>query len=316
MSSRDSIYSGEFVDPSDTVISMESKQENWQAGSRKPWLELVIGFMSERLLKFEDMVGQGPFSDVYRVSSIDGKRYALKVLNKKNPKYKDKFSDYERLSLTRTNRGDIIRMLEHYETDLSTIFLFPFVEGMNLSHYMQSKHDTLSGTQAKMMSYQILSAARYLKSVGVAHLDIKMDNIMVKPNGKIVMIDFGLSIVDADDNTRISEWVGSKEYAPPEILNRVAYNPFLAMSWSIGVVIYCILVGLFPYDVDEFIRTGDLEEIEWPNMHKYHPVRKAAKALVSSLLEVNTEVRISLESAHDHEWFKSSKRQEPPENVL
>lgn len=100
------------------------------------------------------------------------------------------------------------------------------------------------------MARQIVSAVKYLHENNIAHRDIKPDNIVmsISPNGNITLklIDLGMGCIDCASDT--SARVGSFDYTAPEVFNfGEPYDVFLADIWSIGVIVYMLSHGNYPF---------------------------------------------------------------------
>lgn len=102
---------------------------------------------------------------------------------------------------------------------------------------------------------ELLAGVNHCHEHGVAHRDLKLENVLLTREGTVKVIDFGLSHVykrDANGNfdrsTRLTDMCGSKSYAAPEVLNGRGYDGFAADVWSLGVSLFAMLSGFFPLD--------------------------------------------------------------------
>ena len=102
-------------------------------------------------------------------------------------------------------------------------------------------------TGRKFMS-QLLAGVHHCHSRGVAHRDLKLENVLLTKDGVVKVIDFGLSHIYAkggdgefDRSVLLKEMCGSKSYAAPEVLSGVGYDGFLADVWSLGVCLFAML---------------------------------------------------------------------------
>ena len=97
---------------------------------------------------------------------------------------------------------------------------------------------------------QILSGLRHMRRLGVAHRDIKLDNIMLSQGNEACLIDFNLSdVVPPGGSTLSTELKGTRSYAAPEVLAAGPgrpYDMYKADVWSLGVVLFAMSAGRFP----------------------------------------------------------------------
>ena len=108
----------------------------------------------------------------------------------------------------------------------------------------------------KKFAKQILSAVESIHSQDIAHCDIKLENILVNSDGDLKLIDFGSALyvreATFDDFAYIAT---TPEYLPPEIICASAaedYDIRAIDEWSVGVVLFIILTGRFPFgEVDQ-----------------------------------------------------------------
>ena len=93
---------------------------------------------------------------------------------------------------------------------------------------------------------QILDAIEYLHSQNITHRDIKPENILVDTNLNIKLLDFGYA---ANQNIEtLSSYRGTKTYMAPEIKKGQVYNGKEVDIFSVGVVLFTLVRGLFPFD--------------------------------------------------------------------
>jgi len=96
---------------------------------------------------------------------------------------------------------------------------------------------------------QVLSAIKYLHSEGLAHLDIKLENVLVDVNGGVKVIDFdACESVKQEDNKINSLNKGSPGYRAPEFVKGKVENLLSADIYSLGIVLFIMVVGTPPYN--------------------------------------------------------------------
>ncbi|KAL1764088.1 sperm motility kinase W, partial [Sigmodon hispidus] len=92
----------------------------------------------------------------------------------------------------------------------------------------------------------VVSGVHYLHQRHIAHRDIKLENILIDRAGKVKLCDFGLAI-QFTEGQMLEEVCGSLLYEAPEILARKPYDGLAVDMWSLGVVLYVLVTGEFPY---------------------------------------------------------------------
>lgn len=98
---------------------------------------------------------------------------------------------------------------------------------------------------SKFFMNQILKSAEYLQSQNVAHLDLKLENILVDKEMNIKLTDFGFS---SYQGKRLLEcYGGTMSYMAPEIIELKAFDGHKADVFSLGVILFITVTGFFPF---------------------------------------------------------------------
>jgi MAP/microtubule affinity-regulating kinase len=121
------------------------------------------------------------------------------------------------------------------------------IEGESLLNYVRSFPDRkLEENNCKLIFKQIIEGLLYLHENNVSHRDIKLENIIIKNKSEIKIIDFGFSICSPKDKL-LNFFCGTPNYMPPEIILKKDYLGEYSDIWSIGILLYTILCGSFPF---------------------------------------------------------------------
>jgi len=208
------------------------------------------------------------------------------------------------------NHGHIGRFIETFENKLNYFLVFERIQGKDLYSTIEKRQFVpFDDQRAKSMFKQILKSVRYCHSKGVIHRDIKLENILIDPKGKITLIDFGLCDIVSQPGQDSEKFCGSLDYVAPEVLARPSYNGKQADCFSLGVVLFTLLFAEFPFVSGErvsAVRNGRSQPN--PNFSdakiKKYLVDPLAKDLISKMLKPNVNERISLEDVKNHPWLK------------
>lgn len=98
---------------------------------------------------------------------------------------------------------------------------------------------------------QILRGVAYLHGMGLAHRDLKLDNVVVNEHGILKLIDFGSAVVFRypfeNDIVQASGIVGSDPYLAPEVYDEKKYDPRPTDTWSLAIIFCCMTLRRFPW---------------------------------------------------------------------
>lgn len=98
---------------------------------------------------------------------------------------------------------------------------------------------------------QIVAGVLYLHSMGLAHRDLKLDNVVINEHGIMKLIDFGSAVVFRypfeNEVVLATGVVGSDPYLAPEVYDHSRYDPRPADIWSIAIIFCCMTLRRFPW---------------------------------------------------------------------
>ncbi|MEU4211222.1 serine/threonine-protein kinase [Streptomyces sp. NPDC026206] len=128
------------------------------------------------------------------------------------------------------------------------------VRGMSLADLLQAE-GPLDPARAAHIGAEVLAALRGAHAVGVLHRDVKPGNVLIGNDGRVVLSDFGIAMIEGSSAlTATGQLVGSPEYLAPE---RALGHPPGPESdlWSLGVTLYAAVEGMSPFRQDTPLST-------------------------------------------------------------
>jgi len=255
----------------------------------------------------ESQIGKGAFSVVNKITcKTTGLSYACKTILKEKLS-SDASSQIQReiQALRRCQHLNVIKLLEVFESDTSLYLIMELMERDLFEEVV--KNGSISEPRARSYFYQIAEGIKHLHSLCVTHRDLKLENCLLTDGGIILKIsDLGLSkVLKLSDTEMMKTRCGSPNYAAPEILNGEGYTPSVDI-WSMGVILYAMIYGEFPYQASpsspyscyEMILRGDLRFPREKN--SCHHLRD----LIERLLCVDVSNRVTLDEVYAHPWMR------------
>ncbi|KAJ8751288.1 hypothetical protein K2173_016469 [Erythroxylum novogranatense] len=202
-------------------------------------------------------IGAGSYGKVvlYR-SSVDGNNYAFKAFHKSHLLKL-------RVAPSETAMSDVLRevlimkMLHHP----NIVNLIEVIDDPNTDHfymvleYVDGKWvwegsgppGGIGEITARKYLRDIVSGLMYLHAHNVVHGDIKPDNLLVTRTGTVKIGDFSVSQVFEDDNDELRRSPGTPVFTAPECCLGLNYHGKVADTWAVGVTLYCMVLGQYPF---------------------------------------------------------------------
>ena len=186
-------------------------------------------------------------------STVEGTKNTLVV------DYRRKFRR-EAENLARLHHAGIVKVLEIFDENNTTYYVMEYIEGENLDKYIM-RRGHLDENETKVVVCEIASALEYMHKYRMLHLDLKPKNIMHDSNGRVKLIDFGLSkqyTAEGEPETSTSIGMGTPGYAPIEQANyhQDGTFPVTLDIYAFGATIYKMLTGQTPPHASDLLEDG------------------------------------------------------------
>lgn len=196
----------------------------------------------------EDCLGAGSFGTVYRAYDECNKRYvAIKVLHFQTGLSSQEAMSREVDKLIHLEHPGIIPVYGFGHTMKGQCFVVSeLMQGGSLEQRI--KTERLSRTEAVEIVTSVAEALHYAHQRGLVHRDVKPANILLNPEGKPLLADFGLALHEDEQRKRRDEIAGSPAYMAPEQVRGQAHHlDGRADIWALGIILYELLTGKRPF---------------------------------------------------------------------
>lgn len=198
-------------------------------------------------------LARGGMAAVYEVVERDtGERYALKLLTQRGlarPRF-----DREYRALTRLDHPNVVRVYRFGFVDDSPYLTMELLDGVAAQVHAKAcgrPGGARRTAEVVRIVTHVADALDYLHTRGIVHRDLKSSNVMVLPDGRVKLLDFGTARMggQVEEITRKGEFVGTFAYASPEQLQGREVDA-RADIYSLGVLFYRLLTGKRPFEAD------------------------------------------------------------------
>jgi serine/threonine-protein kinase len=202
-----------------------------------------------------ERVGQGGMAVVYRGIDRTLKRVvAVKVLHKHLSDYQEARDRFEReaQAVAKLRHENILEIFDYSGASAaeelgSSYIVTEFIDGHTLKQVITDRPITFPEIGA-MVVLQVARALAHAHHVGILHRDVKPENIMVRSDGIVKLMDFGIShMVDLERLTVTGQLLGSPAYMAPEHVEGRQLD-FRTDVFAVGIVLYQLTVGKLPFE--------------------------------------------------------------------
>jgi serine/threonine protein kinase len=262
---------------------------------------MKIGQIVKERYEILEILGEGGMAFVYKARDMQLERFvAIKTL-KPNYVNQETFVDRfkrEAKTAANLNHPNIVQIFDWGIED-EPYFVMEYIEGNTLTSII-SKNRTISLSDILFIGAQVSSGLHAAHQKGLVHRDIKPGNIMITPDGKVKVTDFGIVSLqnEESDITKTGSILGTASYISPE---QAQGKPVSIESdlYSLGTVLYELITGKAPFSGDSPISTATkhlTEKPEKPSLFR-RDLPKGVESAILKLLEKATYDRFK--SAED-----------------
>merc|ERR1719186_1287623 len=331
---------------------METPPQIRRKKKKRPHKPLIGATFVDLYKLTGETLGEGSYGRVETCKNVfTGIEYAVKIIEKRPGSFSRSkmLKEIEIYHLCRGQRN-IIQLIEFFEEAENFYLVFEKINGGPLLKHIQQRV-CFTEAEASLIMKDLACAIRHLHCQGIAHRDIKPDNVLcVNTNYPcpVKLCDFDLcSPVSIEVSTPLLITpVGSLEYMAPGVVDtftvddygdddyEISYNKKCDL-WSLGIIMYILLCGYAPFSgncgVDcgwergescikcqqmllSSIKEGDV------SFHEQHwgKISTQAKDLIKNLLNKDSAFRFDAEQVLDHPWIVnggSNNKLETPTNL-
>ena len=305
---KNSLFCFELIFPKKSVKFFVKDQQKFNEFINS--IKNIINYKEISEFEFKEKIGIGKFGIVRRgVHKGTKRKVAIKFI------YKEKMTNQDRILLS--NEIDILSVVRHpglinlYEVidyyDICYI-ITEYVHGADLYTYVEDKNYKIPEFRIVSIIQQLCCAVYYLNIYGIIHRDIKPEHLLLDDKYEeptIKLIDFGLSEILFPKEKTCAQF-GTIGYTAPEVLRGIPYNK-TADSWTIGIMIYLLIIGCLPFDdANEMNKIKEMtinEEIPFPTVICKKKTQESIY-LLENILRKDPTKRMNIEEILKSKWVQ------------
>ncbi|KAG8690359.1 hypothetical protein FRC11_012155 [Ceratobasidium sp. 423] len=287
----------------------ESQNVNQRAQLVTAYQELGKELVSEKIrvvgnYTLGKVIGEGTYGKVrLGTHRLTQTRVAIKQIPKAHSAQLTREIHHHR----RLHHRHVTQLFEIIATESSIWLVTELCAGGELFDYLVEKGGRLEENEARRIVGELCLALDYVHREGAVHRDLKLENVLLDERCTVKLGDFGFTR-EFDKGKLLDTFCGTTGYAAPEMLAGKRYMGTEVDIWSLGIIMYCLLVGTLPFDDDDEdvmrdkIIKGDFEIPDWLNSD--------AGDLISQILQQEPSKRYTIPQILGHAWFTSPSNED------
>ena len=251
------------------------------------------------------LLGKGGFAKCYEFKcSENNKVFAAKVVAKSGlVKSRAKQKLISEIKIHKSLHHPQIVAFEHYFEDTENVYiLLEMCQNQTLNELLK-RRKRLTEIEVQCYVVQLIKALKYLHSHRVIHRDLKLGNLFLTEKMELKVGDFGLATKLDFEGERKRTVCGTPNYIAPEILDGKTGHSYEVDIWSLGVIIYTLIIGKPPFETRDVKTTYKRIKMNAYTFPENAIISEAAKNLIGQILVLDPGKRPTLDQILTHDFF-------------
>ena len=250
-------------------------------------------------------LGKGGFARCFEFTNLENKRVsAAKIIAKSTlTKTRAKQKLMSEIKIHRSLHHNNIVGFEHFFEDAENVYiLLELCQNQSLNELLR-RRKRLHELEVQCYINQICAAVKYLHSHRVIHRDLKLGNLFLNDKMEVKIGDFGLATKLEFDGERKRTICGTPNYIAPEVLEGKQGHSYEVDIWSIGVILYTLIIGKPPFETSDVKTTYKRIRMNAYNFPDNMYISEASRDLITKILNNDPSKRPTIDEILQHEWI-------------
>ena len=250
-------------------------------------------------------LGRGGFAKCYIFQNLStNKITAAKIIAKSSlGKSREKQKLINEIKIHKALHHNNIVHFEHYFEDNDNVFLLLELCSNKSLNELLKRRKVLTELEVQVYVLQIIKALKYLHNHRIIHRDLKLSNLFLSENMELKIGDFGLATKLDFEGEKKRTVCGTPNYIAPEILDGKFGYSFEVDIWSLGVIIYTLIIGKPPFETDNVKETYKKIKLNKYSFPINSVISDYAKNLITDILVTDPSKRPTLDDILESDFF-------------
>ena len=254
-------------------------------------------------------LGKGGFAKCYECTNLETKKVtAAKIIPKSTlQKSRQRAKLLSEIKIHRSLQHPNVVQFEHvFEDSLNVYILLELCNNQSLNDLIK-RRKRLTEIEVQCYIYQIVQALKYLHLNRIIHRDLKLGNLFLSDKMELKLGDFGLAAKLEFDNEKRHTVCGTPNYIAPEILENKIGHSYEVDVWSLGVVIYTLIIGRPPFETPEVKSTYKKIKMCAYTFPEHIPYSENVRNIISKILVIDPSKRPTLDEVMQHPFINNGQ---------
>lgn len=251
----------------------------------------------DKFIVFQRELGRGSYTMVRLGKNRETDAMVAVKMTKISVDVDSLFSEDE--ILRKVAHPNIVPVVDAFTHDNVFYLITNFVEGGTLLDLI-GRRRRICEPAARDIFRQLAGAVAHCHACQVAHRDIKLENVMLDPEGRVVLLDFGFAVIEQPTDPPLCLLSGSVDYAAPELILVRAHSSFPVDVWALGVLLFVLVQGTYPFAGDPMTMR---DSVRFASPRWRTPTSIDLSSLINGMLAKDPKDRLTASAVLSHPWL-------------
>ncbi|EGR30222.1 protein kinase domain protein [Ichthyophthirius multifiliis] len=251
------------------------------------------------------LLGRGGFAKCYEITSIEGKlTFAAKIIPKNTlKKSRQRHKLIQEIKIHKSLQHQNIVQFEHVFEDHENVYILLELCPYQTLNELIKRRKRITEYEAQIYIMQMVNSLIHLHNKKIVHRDLKLGNLFLGKNMTLKLGDFGLATKIEYEGEKKTTICGTPNYIAPEILEGKEGHSYEVDVWSLGVIIYTLLIGKPPFETKDVKQTYKRIRLNKYSFPENCTISEQARSLIVSMLILDPSKRPTMEQILEHPFM-------------